>query len=172
MGMIFFRHTPLPRATKEYNEDQLAQMIRVLELYFNQLDSQTPVQAEFFKASRSSLDKFGGVFIEGVAPAIVATGSTQATATQVITGINNVTVVAAGANGVILPSIGATLGQFTVAQPGVQILVRNSDSSDALNIYPGSGAQINALGTNVAFSLAAGTTAQIFALTDTQWFTF
>lgn len=55
MAMIFFRHSPLPRPTREYSEEQLSQMVRVLELYFNQLDSQTPLQAEFFRGRGDQL---------------------------------------------------------------------------------------------------------------------
>jgi hypothetical protein len=55
MAMIFFRHSPLPRPLREYSEEQMTQMVRVLELYFNQLDSQTPLQAEFFRGRGDQL---------------------------------------------------------------------------------------------------------------------
>lgn len=55
MAMIAFRHSPLPRPTREYSEEQMSQMVRVLELYFNQLDSQTPLQAEFFRGRGDQL---------------------------------------------------------------------------------------------------------------------
>jgi len=158
MAMVFFRASPLPRPLREYSEEQFSQMVRVLELYFSQLDSQTPLQAEFFRGQNF----FGGFFVSGVTDTITAAGATQATATEITTAINNVTVVTAAADGVRLP----------IAQPGVQILIRNSDASDALNIYPATGAQINALGANAAFSLAAGLTIQLFSTTTTQWFTF
>jgi hypothetical protein len=158
MAMIAFRHSPLPRPLREYSEEQMTQMVRVLELYFNQLDSQTPLQAEYFRGNNF----YGGFFVGGVTDAITAAGATQATATELTTAVNNVTVVASGADGVRLP----------IAQPGVQILVRNSDASDALNIFPASGGQINALGVDTAYSLAAGSTIQLFATTTTQWYTF
>ena len=152
----------MPRPLREYSEEQLSQLIRVIELYFSQLDSQTPLQAEFFRAVSTNSEKFGGFFVSGISPDITAAGTTQATATQVTTPISNVTVVASGADGVRLP----------IAQPGVQVLVRNSDAVDSLNIYPSTGVQINALGANVAFSLVAGSTIQLFSTTDAQWFTF
>jgi hypothetical protein len=148
MAMVFFRASPLPRPTREYSEEQFSQMVRVLELYFSQLDSKTPNIAESYKADNF----FGGFFVGGVTDAITAAGATQATATEITT----------ASNGVRLPT----------AQPGVQILVRNSDAADSLNIYPATGAQINALGANAAFSLAAGLTIQLFSTTTTQWFTF
>jgi hypothetical protein len=38
MPVLFFKHSPLPRPRPEYSEEQMFQMIRVLEIYFNQLD--------------------------------------------------------------------------------------------------------------------------------------
>jgi len=55
MAMIFFRHSPLPRPRAEYSEEHMFQLIRVMELYFNQLDSQTPLQAEFFRGRGDQL---------------------------------------------------------------------------------------------------------------------
>jgi len=46
MGMQKFRAPALPMATAEYNEQQLAQLISVLRLYFTQLDSDVPLQAD------------------------------------------------------------------------------------------------------------------------------
>jgi hypothetical protein len=41
-----FRAPALPLATPEYNEQQLAQLIGVLRLYFTQLDSNVPLQMD------------------------------------------------------------------------------------------------------------------------------
>jgi hypothetical protein len=79
MAMIFFRHSPLPRPLREYSEEQMTQMVRVLELYFNQLDSQTPLQAEFFRGRGDQL----------LIPHIAASDSTD----QIATGDDDPTVV-------------------------------------------------------------------------------
>jgi hypothetical protein len=79
-----------------------------------------------------------------------------------VANINNVTVVAAGANGVRLPT----------AVAGMRILVRNSDALDTLKIYPATGGQINALGANISSTLVAGLTVELIATTATQWYTF
>jgi hypothetical protein len=158
MALEKFRAAPLPNPPAEYDAQYIRQMIRVLEVYFDQLDSKTPNFAQSYRADNF----YGGFFVDGVTDAITAAGATQATATELTTAINNVTVVASGADGVRLP----------ISQPGVQILVRNSDASDALNIFPASGGQINALGVDTAYSLAAGLTIQLFATTTTQWYTF
>jgi peptidoglycan hydrolase-like protein with peptidoglycan-binding domain len=46
MGMQRFRAPALPVATPEYDQQQLAQLIGVLRLYFTQLDSNTPLQVD------------------------------------------------------------------------------------------------------------------------------
>jgi len=46
MGMQKFRAPALPLATPEYNEQQLAQLIGVLRLYFTQLDSNAALQVD------------------------------------------------------------------------------------------------------------------------------
>jgi hypothetical protein len=79
MAMEKFRHSPLPRPGREYSEEQMFQMIRVLELYFNQLDSNTPLQAEYYIGRGDRL----------TFPHIAASDSTD----QVATGNNTATVV-------------------------------------------------------------------------------
>ena len=136
MAMEEFKAPALLYPPPEYNRQYFDQLVSVLRIYFNQLDSETPSKAFSYRAEQF----IGGFFVSGVTDAITAAGATQATATEITTAINNVTVVAAAA--------------------------------DALNIYPATGAQINALGANAAFSLAAGLTIQLFSTTTTQWFTF
>ena len=53
----------------------------------------------------------------------------------------------------------------------MRILIRNT-GANTLNIYPATGGTINALAANAAFTLAAGTTTELFASTTTQWYTF
>jgi hypothetical protein len=48
MGMEKFRFGNLPIPPLEYSPEHLRQSFRILELYFNQLDSLTPIQAEYF----------------------------------------------------------------------------------------------------------------------------
>jgi hypothetical protein len=79
MAMIKFRAAPLPNPPLEYDAQYVRQMIRVLELYFDQLDSQTPLQAEYFKGRGDQL----------VFPHIAASDSTD----QIATGNNTATVV-------------------------------------------------------------------------------
>ena len=110
----------------------------------------------------TSTTTLNGLVVDSISAAVSAAGATQGTATGLVSNINNVTVVAAAADGVRLPT----------AVAGMRILVRNSDALDTLKIYPATGGQINALGSNAAYSLIAGLTIELMATTATQWYTF
>lgn len=110
----------------------------------------------------TSTTTLNGLVIDSISAAVSAAGTTQGTATGLVSNINNVTVVATGATGVRLPT----------AVAGMRILIRNSDSADTLSIYPATGGTINALSANAAFTLAAGSTIELMATTTTQWYTF
>ena len=105
------------------------------------------------------LAEFGGFVAFGVSPAVVAAGSTQATATALTRPINNITTVPAS-SGVILP----------VATPGMRVMIRNATIT-TVRVYPNSGAQINTLGTNVQLSLETLANIEFVAFSTTQWYT-
>jgi hypothetical protein len=97
-----------------------------------------------------------------VANTVAAAGTTQATGTQLANAINLITTVPAS-TGVVLPA----------AIIGLRIVVRNA-GANALNVYPATGAQINALGVNAAYSLATNTSIEFFCTTGGgtgQWYT-
>ena len=48
MGMVRFRAPPLPVPPAQYSQQYDTQLIRVLGVYFSQLDSKTPIQADEF----------------------------------------------------------------------------------------------------------------------------
>jgi hypothetical protein len=110
----------------------------------------------------TSTTTLNGLVIDSISAAVNAAGTTQGTATGLVSNINNVTVVTAAAAGVRLPT----------AVAGMRILVRNSDSADTLSIYPATGGTINALAANAAFTIIAGATIELMATTATQWYTF
>jgi hypothetical protein len=110
----------------------------------------------------TSTTTLNGLVIDSISAAVSAAGTTQGTATGLVSNINNVTVVTAAAAGVRLPT----------AVAGMRILVRNSDSADVLSIYPATGGTINALSANAAFTIIAGATIELVATTTTQWYTF
>jgi hypothetical protein len=58
MALQKFKHAPLPNPPSEYDPQYLRQLIRVLEMYFNQLDSRTPNVAQSYTADAF----YGGEF--------------------------------------------------------------------------------------------------------------
>ena len=55
MGMIKFNAPALPLPEREYNKVQQEQLIRTLKNYFSLLDSNTPIEAEYFKGRGDQL---------------------------------------------------------------------------------------------------------------------
>jgi hypothetical protein len=104
MAMVFFRASPLPRPLREYSEEQMFQMIRVIELYFGQLDSQTPLQAEFFRGRGDQL----------LIPHIAASDSTDQRTTDDTATVINFNTLDSG-SGWTLNSPGSATAQY----PGV-----------------------------------------------------
>ncbi len=91
---------------------------------------------------------------------VAAAGTTQAGATPVAEGFNWATG-ANGTAGVILPT----------AVPGAQVEIKNDDTANAiLNVYPATGAKINALAANAALAMGAKTSVRLIAYSATQWF--
>ena len=56
MALDLFRSSPLPNAPGVYDPQYIRQLIRVLENYFSQLDSNTPNHAQKYTA-----DTFNGI---------------------------------------------------------------------------------------------------------------
>ena len=77
MALVGFKAPALPLPPNDYNRQQFDELVRVLRIYFNLLDSLTPQQAQSYRADNF----FGGFFVGGVTAAITAAGTTQATAT-------------------------------------------------------------------------------------------
>ncbi|MFH0983663.1 MAG: hypothetical protein V2A79_19275 [Planctomycetota bacterium] len=88
-----------------------------------------------------------------------AAGTTQGTSTAMTADVNLVTG-ANGAAGVVLP----------VAVVGRKIIVKNTVANANLLVYPASGAQINALGSNVAMTVPFGGMVEFLASSTTLWY--
>ena len=56
MALTRFKASPLPNAPTEYDAQYMRQVIRVIETYFSQLDSNTPNYAQTYTA-----DTFNGI---------------------------------------------------------------------------------------------------------------
>ncbi|MBV8649686.1 hypothetical protein [Paludibacterium sp.] len=97
-----------------------------------------------------------------VATGLVATGSTQATALAATADTNVFATVAA--------STGTVIFQGPAAGPGDTQFFFNG-GANALSVYPPVSGQINALGANTAFSLAAGKSLEVRCVSSTQFYT-
>ena len=100
-----------------------------------------------------------GYFVPSVTTNISAAGTVQSNATAITSQINVVSTVASG-SGVVFPTPTA----------GIRITIINT-SANALAVYPAVNGQINNLGANVAYSLAAGDRLDFQSVTTTQWYT-
>jgi hypothetical protein len=86
-------------------------------------------------------------------------GGGQATAVLMTAAMNRITIVATGNDSVKLPP--------SVA--GLDVVIINAAASNAANVYPATGDQINVLGVNAAFSVAANKVATFYCCTAGQW---
>lgn len=78
MALDRFRAAPLPNPPLEYDPQYVRQMIRVIETYFSQLDSNTPNHAQQYTASTFVGGSFTGTAIE--ATSVNTTGLTATVA--------------------------------------------------------------------------------------------
>lgn len=90
----------------------------------------------------------GGQYAPGVAPIINRM-------------MNRVTIVASANDSLTLPPSAA----------GMQIICINAAGVNSMNVFPAAGEQINVLGANVAFAVAANKTATFYCVTAGQWHT-
>jgi hypothetical protein len=97
--------------------------------------------------------------VRSVTTGVTAAGSTQGTATALTRDINIVNTVAPSANGVILPT----------AVSGMMLTIVNT-TANTLQVYPASGAAIDALAANAAFSMVGNARIQFAAATGTLWY--
>ena len=86
-------------------------------------------------------------------------GGGQGSATPLTSMLNRVTTVAAGNDSVVLPA----------SANGLQIVAINAAAANSMNVFPAVGEQINALGANNAFAVAANKTATFYCVTAGQW---
>lgn len=98
--------------------------------------------------------------VAGSSAAPAAAGTVQGNATA-LTKMYNAVTGADGTTGVVLQTSAADVPCFVI----------NTNASSALKIYPATGAQINALGANAAFSLGPDRAAWFVGRSSTLWYT-
>lgn len=101
----------------------------------------------------------GGSILYSVTDGLTAhAGGGQANATPLPAELNRVTTVATAGDSVELPtSVG-----------GLSITVINA-AANSMNVFPAVGDQINSLGANAAFAVAAGKSVEFNCVTSGQW---
>jgi hypothetical protein len=97
--------------------------------------------------------------VKSVNSSISAAGTDQSTATALSKEINVVSTVNSS-TGVRLPT----------AVAGYTIIV-NNQGGNTLNVYPASGAAINSLATDTAYTLGVSSSILFYAISATQWYT-
>lgn len=78
MAMDKFRASPLPNPPAQWDPQYMRQVIRVLEIYFNQLDSNTPNHAQKYTADQFVGGSFSGTTIEAASVATTFLTAEQA----------------------------------------------------------------------------------------------
>jgi hypothetical protein len=102
----------------------------------------------------------GGFATQSAQNAITAfAGGGQGSATLLTAMISRITTVGTAADSVKLP----------VSAPGIQLTISNAAAANSMNLFPQTGDQINALGANAAFAIAAGKTAILTCAVAGQW---
>jgi phage-related tail fiber protein len=116
-----------------------------------------------FTPANKAGDTFTGLvtatnFAKSVSVGLTAAGTTQGTGLALTSAINVIST-AAASSGVVLPA----------AVAGVLVTVVNV-GANAIDIYPASGAQIDSLAANAAFSLGVASKLEFVAVSATQWY--
>lgn len=109
--------------------------------------------------SAAALNMTGPITYNSQTGIVAKAGGGQSGATQIAADISVVGTVATAGDSVLLPS----------ALPGRDITIVNT-SANSLNVFPATGNQINALGANAAFAMAAGKTATFVSALAGQWY--
>lgn len=110
-------------------------------------------------ASKAAIYSATG-FLARSSATLAALGNSQGTAAPVVTELTAVTG-ADGTVGVVLP---------TAAADVVSIII-NTNAVNGLKVYPATGAQINALGANAAYTVTPGQLAVFVGRSATLWYT-
>lgn len=124
------------------------------------IDGSAPVVGQVLTATTTSALEFATPFpVTGSITAFAGGG--QADATQLANTVNLVTTVATIADSVKLPLASTWVGKA--------IIVVKNTAANSMNLFPGTGDSINALGPNTAFAVAATTSVILVRAAATNW---
>jgi len=97
MGMIKFKASALPLPSPEYDQQYFFQLVRVLGIYFKQLDSDTPVESQFFKGLTTALNNPSASYASAATQTVTAV-STGTAITYDVTDFQNLVELVSPAN--------------------------------------------------------------------------
>ncbi len=151
MALKLFRASPLPSPPPDYDPQYGRQLIRVLELYFSQLDSRTPNFAESYEADSFIGGTFTGTFVGPVTYAY-----TSKTANYTATADDCIIDCTANAFTVSLPTAVGIAGKaYTVKNSGSGVITVDPDGAETIDgsatqtltsgAYGGWGSPINSI---------------------------
>lgn len=103
---------------------------------------------------------FGGNVYRSIQSGVATAGTTQATATALTKDINVINTNTSSTQGVVLPT----------GTAGMEVILINATATSC-NVYPASGASIDASAANAAFSLPGPARIMFIATSATQWYT-
>jgi|SRR5215831_2141679 len=118
-----------------------------------------------------ALDSTGLCYYTATNSLVAHAGGGQALGTPILTNIVRFTTVATIADSGTLPATsvaGTAINANITSGLGLEITVANA-GANSMNVFPATGEQINALGANAAFALAAGKTAIFTCTSSGQW---
>lgn len=99
---------------------------------------------------------------EGIFSSLTAAGNnSQANAYQIIGNINQFTTVTSTNNSAKLPT--------ALSSANGQIIIRNSDSADSINLFPATGDSLNNLAVNTPIQISPNSAVICFKMNDIQW---
>jgi hypothetical protein len=110
----------------------------------------------------------------------LATGFATSAGLQTLSNVNGVTAKIGGGQGGP-PTVGQMITRVTTVTSandsitlpasvaGMQVIIINAAAANSMNVFPAVGDQINALGANAAFALAANKTVQLTCALAGQW---
>jgi hypothetical protein len=98
-------------------------------------------------------------FMSAVAGLTAHSGGGQGSALPLTAAVNRVLTVAAAGDSVLLPK----------ATVGASIVVMNKAATNSMNVFPSTGDQVNALGANAAYALAATKVVRFYCAVAGTW---
>jgi uncharacterized protein (AIM24 family) len=125
-------------------------------------------ESPFIAQSQATLADAVDADVSGLAALLNATGADDitASATQTHAGA---TVISAGNNKIVTVATPGNAVRVPAATVGAQLVVQNAHATNAVNVFPTTGGQINVLAVDGAYSLIAARTAFLFCVSAGKW---